>query len=206
MRRPARGCSSRGGRERAAVGSDGGEREMAGGGEGEDAVAEGNGCEGWAGGGGEDGVDFGGCGDPPAATAVAEDERGIRRGEVGSIEPDEIFKQLAEGRGRHLGEFAGGVIGRLKRGGVGGELNERDAKGDVHRPMMETRAWVEPRRTLPVLRLPSSRAWSRTVRRAVSPLSLFAPRVMKVMAAVVRRPLGATFGPSRSFRRSGFCE
>lgn len=68
------------------------------------------------------------------------------------------------------------MIGRLKRGGVGGELNERDAKGDVHRPMMETRAWVEPRRTLPVLRLPSSRAWSRAVRRAVSPLSLFAPR------------------------------
>jgi hypothetical protein len=82
MRRPARGCSSRGGRERAAVGSDGGEREMAGGGEGEDAVAGGNGCGGWAGGGGEDGVDFGGCGDPPAATAVAEDERGIRAGRL----------------------------------------------------------------------------------------------------------------------------
>lgn len=100
--------------------------------------------------------------------------RGVGRG----VARDRGF--FARGGGRVGGREDTGGIGRLERGGVDGELNGRDAKGDVHRPTMEPRALVEPGRTLPVVRLPSPRAWSRAVRRAVSPRSLSVPGEMRV--------------------------
>ena len=74
--------------------------------------------------------------DAPSAAVAPNHDGGIGVGECGSVELRKIDEEFLQVDGREFAEFAGRRVHGLKCGGVGGELNESDAVGDVHSSMM----------------------------------------------------------------------